>query len=253
MEYLTIEEARSRSGLRLVLTRGVPGPWGEAAKAIFTLRNVDYLPVQQMAGGDNPELVEWTRHRNAPVALYEDEAPRVRWLELLDLAERLGSGPSLVPEDREDRMFMVGLINEIAGETGMAWNGRLLMFHAGVAAQGADAAKNPMFVDYLYDAAAIEAAIVKIQGFVNYLAAHIKAQQGRGSHFLVGSGLTAADVYWVYFSNMLETLPQEQCSVSDGLRNTWGVLAKSLSGYDPILVEQRNRILAEHLVLPLDF
>ena len=35
MEYLSVEEAKNRSGLRLVLTRGVPGPWGEAAKAIF--------------------------------------------------------------------------------------------------------------------------------------------------------------------------------------------------------------------------
>jgi hypothetical protein len=141
MEYLTVEEARERSGLRLVLTRGVPGPWSEAAKALFTLRNVDYAPVQQIAGGDNPELVEWTRHRNAPIALYENEAPRVRWLELLDLAERLGSGPSLIPENRDDRMLMLGLINEIAGERGMSWNARLLMFHAGIVAQGPGAAK----------------------------------------------------------------------------------------------------------------
>ncbi len=68
MEYLTIEAAREQSGLRLVLTRGVPGPWSEAAKAILKLRNVDYVPVQQLAGGENPELVEWTRHRNAPIA-----------------------------------------------------------------------------------------------------------------------------------------------------------------------------------------
>ena len=100
MDYITVEEARNRAGLRLVLTRGVPGPWGEAAKALFGLRNVDYTPVQQIAGDPNPELVEWTRHRNAPIALFDDEPPRVRWLEILDLAERLGRGPSLMPEDR---------------------------------------------------------------------------------------------------------------------------------------------------------
>lgn len=253
MEYLTVAEARKQPGLRLALTRGVPGPWSEAAKAIFTLRNVDYVPVQQLAGGDNPELVEWTRHRNAPVALYENEAPRVRWLELLDLAETLGSGPSLVPEDRDDRMFMVGLINEIAGEGGMAWNARGLMFHAGIVAQGPAAAENPMYADYRYDGEEIEANTVKIQGFLDYLAAHIKAQQGKGSHFLVGSELTAADVYWAYFSNMLELLPAEQCPVPDGLRAVWGVLAQSITGYDPVLIEQRNRIFADHLLLPLEF
>jgi hypothetical protein len=52
----------------------------------------------------------------------------VRWLELLDLAERLGSGASLYPDDRDDRITMVGLINEIAGENGFAWDARLIMF-----------------------------------------------------------------------------------------------------------------------------
>jgi hypothetical protein len=253
MEYLSVEEARQLSGLRLALTRGVPGPWSEAAKAIFTLRNVDYVPVEQMAGGQNDELVKWTGHRNAPVALYEKEAPRVRWLELLDLAERLGSGPSLMPEDRDDRILMVGLINEIAGEGGMAWNARSLMFHAGVQAQGPEAADNPMYADYQYDAAVIDANRTKIEGFLAYLSAQITAQQAQGSHFLVGSQLSAADVYWAYFSNMLELLPPEQCAVSDGLKDTWGILAQSISGYDSILIEQRNKIFADHLLLPMNF
>jgi hypothetical protein len=34
LEYLDVEEARSRSDLRLVLIAGVPGPWGEAAKGL---------------------------------------------------------------------------------------------------------------------------------------------------------------------------------------------------------------------------
>jgi glutathione S-transferase len=253
LEYLSVEEARRRSGLRLALTRGVPGPWSEAAKAMFTLRNVSFLPVQQIAGDDNAALVEWTGHRNAPIALYENEPPRVRWLELLDLAERLGTGPSLMPENRDDRVFMVGLINEIAGENGMAWNARILMFHATVDALGPDAANNPMYAEYRYDKNAIDSSIEKIESFLSYLASHMEAQRNVGTHFLVGRAFSAADVYWAYFSNMLKTLPQEQCPVSDGLRRTWGVLAKSISGYAPILIEQRNRIFAEHLELPLNF
>ena len=253
MEYITVEEARNRSGLRLVLTRGFPGPWSEAAKAIFTLRSVDYVPVQQLAGDPNVELVEWTRHRNAPIALFENEPPRVRWLELLDLAERLGSGPSLMPEDRTERMFMVGLINEIAGERGMAWNARLLMFHAGIMAQGDEAAKNPMYAEYRYDPEAVEPARLEVESFLDYLASHIKAQRAEGSRFLVGHRLTAADVYWAYFSNMLKTLPPEKCPAPKALRDMWGVLAKSISGYDPVLIEHRDDIFAGHLVLPLDF
>jgi glutathione S-transferase len=253
MEYISVEEARTRPGLRLVLTRGVPGPWSEAAKAIFRLRNVDYVPVAQIAGDPNAELVEWTRHRNAPIALYENEAPRVRWLELLDLAERLGSGPSLLPESRDERMFMVGLVNEIAGERGMGWNARLLMFHASILAQGETAPQNPMYAEYQYDPALIEVSTERVVEFLDFLAAHIKQQRGRGSHFLVGDQLTAADVYWACFSNMLQTLPPEQCPAPKGLRDIWGVLAKSIPGYDPVLIQHRDRIFADHLVLPMEF
>jgi hypothetical protein len=253
MEYLTVEEARKRPGLRLALTRGVPGPWSEAAKAMFKLRNVSFLPVEQIAGADNTALVEWTGHRNAPVAMYDNEPPRVRWLELLDLAERLGTGPSLMPPDINDRMYMVGLINEIAGENGMAWNARILMFNASIQAQGPDAANNPMYAEYRYDKNAIDSSRTKIEHFLRYLAAHIAEQREKGSDYLVGNAFSAADVYWAYFSNMLETLPQDQCPVSDGLRFIWGVMAKSIAGYDPILIEQRNRIFAEHLALPLEF
>jgi hypothetical protein len=35
MDYLTIEQAHERDVLRLVLTASVPGPWSEAAKALF--------------------------------------------------------------------------------------------------------------------------------------------------------------------------------------------------------------------------
>ncbi|MEO2172477.1 MAG: glutathione S-transferase family protein [bacterium] len=254
MKYLSVEEARNRSGLRLVLTRGVPGPWSEAAKAIFQLRNVDYVAVEQKGGGRNPELIEWTRHRNAPIALYENEAPRVRWLELLDLAERLGSGPSLVPGARSDRMFMVGLINEICGDTGLAWNARLLMLNAGYMAIGPEAAvKNPMYAEYQFEADAAESIKDKIESFLAYLADHIKAQKDKGSDHLVGNQLTAADVYWAYFSNMLEALPPEQNPMPEGLRKSWGVLAASISGYDPILIQQRDRTFANYLSLPLEF
>jgi len=251
MEYLSVDEAINRPGLRLVLTKGVPGPWSEAAKAIFKLRNVEYSPVEQKAGGRNPELVEWTRHRNAPIALYENEAPRVRWLELLDLAERLGSGPSLMPAERTERMFMIGLINEIAGEGGMAWNARVLMLNMAYQALGAEAAaKNPMFADYQFDPDSLDRMKTRVEHFLVDLSAHIKAHD---SDYLIGSQLSAADVYWAYFSNMLQPLPPEQNPMPDIVRKSWGVLAASIDGYDPVLIEQRDKIFARHLTLPLEF
>ena len=146
MDYLSVEEARDLSGLKLVLTGGVPGPWSEAAKALFNHHKVPFHPVLQVGGQSNDALVAWTGHRNAPVAVLNDEAPRVRSMEILELAERLGSGQSLIPGDREARIRMVGLINEMAGEQGFAWHCRAILLDtwaSQIYQAGQDA--NPMF------------------------------------------------------------------------------------------------------------
>ena len=41
-EWLSPEEARNHDGLRLVLTVGVPGPWGEAAKGLLVAKNIPF-------------------------------------------------------------------------------------------------------------------------------------------------------------------------------------------------------------------
>ena len=254
MEYLSVDAAKNKPGLRLVLTRSVPGPWSEAAKALFRLHNVDFIPVEQKGGGRNLDLLEWTRHRNAPIALHEDEAPRVRWLEILDLAERLGSGPTLIPADRSQRIQMIGLINEIAGEGGLAWNARHLMLNVAYQTHGAEGTqKNPMYKDYQYNPETINLTKEKVEGFLADLAAIITSQKASGSDYLVGTQFTAADVYWSYFSNMLEPLPTEQNPMPDGLRQTWAILAWSIGSYDPIVIEHRDECFSQHLGLPLDF
>ncbi len=79
MEYLEVEEAIERPGLRLVLTAGVPGPWGESAKYILRVKNIPYAPVRQLGGLPNDALQRWTGMDNAPIAVYEDERPRAGW------------------------------------------------------------------------------------------------------------------------------------------------------------------------------
>jgi hypothetical protein len=37
-QYVSVDEAIRRSGVRMVVVGGVPSPWGEAAKAFFTSR-----------------------------------------------------------------------------------------------------------------------------------------------------------------------------------------------------------------------
>jgi hypothetical protein len=254
MDYLTVEQAKNKSGLRLALTRDVPGPWSEAAKAVFRWHELDYAAVEQIGGRANAELVAWTGHRNAPIALYNDEPPRVRWQEILDLAERLGNGPSLYPDDIDQRIQVVGLASEICNEGGMAWHARMLMLNVTYQAHG-DVVfeKNPMFREYGFSDVAVKTAIDRVEQILEYLAKTIKSQKAAGSIYLVGESMTAADIYWACFSNMLEALPPEVNPMPDSLKQGWSALAKSISGYDPILIEQRNAIFEKHLWLPLEF
>lgn len=250
LQYLSIDEARQATGLRLVLTRGVPGPWSEAAKAVFRHHGVTFAPVEQLGAQANPELVEWTGHRNAPVAMYNDEPPRVRWQEILDLAERLGWGNSLYPSDRSQRIDAVGLSSEIAGEQGFAWNCRLIMFDSMVKSAGEEAArKNPMLNEYRYDADTIPNAVSEVRGFLDDLASRIK--QGNG--YLVGDQFSAPDLYWAYFSNLLFPQPEDINPMPDYLRKTYHIPARAIGDFDPVVIEHRDRIFQRHLELPLTF
>ena len=249
MEYLSVEQARAKQGLRLVLTAGVPGPFGEAAKALFRHHNVDFFPVRQKGGQDNPELVAWTRHRNAPIALYNDEAPRVRWLEILDLAERLGNGPTLF-RSIDERIAMIGLINEIAGENSLIWQARILMLHETVLAVGEQKPDNPMLQDYLYDQAAVEPARQRILALMDYLTKHInKSKNG----YLVGNNFTAADIYYAYISNVIRPQPHELNPMPQGLRTSYEMLEKLFGKAPSVLIDFRDRIFEKHLELPVNF
>lgn len=254
MQYLTVEQAKQESGLRLVLTRDVPGPWSEAAKAVFRWHNVAFKPIEQIGGRDNAELVAWTGHRNAPIALLDNEPPRVRWQEILDLAERLGSGPSLYPADIEPRIRAVGIASEICNEGGLAWHARMLMLNMTYQAYG-DVVfdKNPMFREYGFSEESVTSAVNRIEQILGYLAETIHTQRSAGSPYLVGDSFSAADLYWAYFSNMLQALPPEDNPMPDSLRQGWSALAAGISGYDQVLIEQRDAMFAKHLTLPLEF
>lgn len=263
MEYTAIDEAREATGLRLVLTAGVPGPWSEAAKGLFRVRNVDYIPVLQRGGGENEELVAWTGHRNAPTAMYNDEPPRVTALDLINLAQRLGKGPSLVPERIEDRVTMFGLLNELAGEGGFAWSARTLMFKGMIDTVGEAAmANSPMLRDYHYNAQEVATAPGKIIAVLDALAAQLAQQSGvantaDGGRYFCGGQLSALDIYWACFSQMVDPLPAEVNPMPQSLRDTWGLTAKALAAadyrIDPALLRHRDYIFPNYLQWPLDF
>ncbi len=97
MDYVTASEARELPGLRIALTAGLPAPWSMAARCMFDVKGISYIPVVQHAGQPNEDLVAWTGHRNAPVVMLVDEPARTNWADIIELGVRLNPVPRLVP------------------------------------------------------------------------------------------------------------------------------------------------------------
>jgi glutathione S-transferase len=254
MEYKTVAEAKNLPGLRVALTVGGPAPWSMSAKSIFYVKKIPYIPVAQQGGQANEELVAWTGHRNAPVAVYNDEPPRTGWYEILLLAERLAPTPSLIPQNVEDRAMMIGLSNELCGEEGFTWQTRHLMFDSLVKAQGDAFKKNPMYSAYGYSEQNAAAAPAKIKLVLEALSARLRKQQAAGSRYFIGGQLTALDLYWANMSQVIDPYPPEKNPMPDFFRQIWAPVRGAVeSAIDPILIAQRDYIFEQHLTLPLDF
>ena len=257
MDYQSVAEARNQKGMRLALTAGVPGPWGEAAKGVFKLRKVDYAPVLQELGGANEELVAWTGYRNAPVAVFEDERPRAGWSEILLLAERIGSGPTLVPRDPAERAQMMGLAHEICGEQGLGWTRRLSLVHPALEA-GPDHpgfAFSKLFGEmYGYTVELGAAAERRCIDLLGVLSKQLAAQQAQGKRYLVGDHLSAADVYWATFAALIVPLPQDVCPMSDDFYAMYDSASPAVrAAASPELMAHRDFVYESALGLPLDF
>jgi glutathione S-transferase len=265
--YVDVPQARTMAGLRIVATPGSIAPWSEALKQIFDLKRVPYVLVAQQLPGPDLELQEWTAQNSAPVAVWNDERPRSTWLEQLYLAERLAPAPPLIPAAIQDRILMMGLINEIGGETGLAWCGRLRFLHAqlraaaaarpaaGSAADQARVQAQQLGAKYGYTAQSAEGATAKMVQVLQGLSAQLERQRARGSRFLVGDGLTALDIYWAAFCNTFDPPPAQWCpAMPDNQRTAMARRAPAIdAALSPGLIEHRDYVYRTWLKLPIDF
>lgn len=255
-EYVDIETARKAHGLRLVLTRGVPGPWGESAKGIFWVKRIPYLRVAQEAGGANAALVEWTGSANAPVAVYDDEPPRSSWIDILRLAERIAPEPALIPEDSHVRAAMFGYANELCGELGFGWNRRLTLIDKMLPRDGdplrGEGPAQTLGRRYGYSRDAAAKAPARSAAILAALSALLRDQYAAGRRFFVGDRLSALDIYWAAFAALVEPLPPDLCPMPDYLRPFYVLEdGEARAAADPLLLEHRDRIYQDYLELPL--
>lgn len=254
MKYIPVEEAIDAPGLRLVLTAGLPGPWGEAAKSIMAYKQLAYTAVRQDGGGENAALRDWTGQTSAPVAVYDDLPPACHWLDLLMLAERLAPDKPLVPQDCAERIQVLGLSALIAGVDGFGWHRRLQMLAPMLTLPNPPEMIVRLGAKYGWSTQAHSGATARLQAISAELDRILVRQQAAGSDYFVGSAPTAADFYWANFAAMLKPLPHKVNPMPDYMRaNYESGDAQTLACLTPALEAHRDRMYQRHISLPLDF
>ncbi len=254
MNYLSVEEAITAPGLRLVLTAGVPGPWGESAKAILSYKGLEFTPVHQQGGGENEALRTWTGQTSAPVAVYDDLPPVCHWLDLLLLAERLAPDKPLVPRNCPDRIQVLGLSALIAGVDGFGWHRRLHMLAPMLVLPEPPQMIRRLGVKYGWSPQAYAEATARLQAISAELDSQLARQHAAGSDYFVGSVPTAVDFYWANFASMLKPLGPVDNPMPDYMRASYeSADAETRACLTPRLEAHRDLMYQRHIALPLDF
>jgi hypothetical protein len=251
-EYVSVEQAIARGGLRMVVVSDVPSPWGEAAKGILHIKRVEWAAVRLVY--DSEPLERWAGQRSGPIAIYEKELPRSGWAEILLLAERLAPAPALLPRDSNERALLFGLAHEICGEAGLGWSRRLQLVHAGLQRTGGFPERVAKYLarKYGYSPELGASAGARVAELLGMLAARLQLQRERGSRYYMGDAMTALDVYSATFMAMFAPLPAEQCAMEPTARAAFELRdAQTAAALDPILFAHRDMMYATHLELPL--
>jgi glutathione S-transferase len=252
VEYVEFEAARDARGLRMVVVSGVPSPWGEAAKGILQVKQIPWTAVRLDPRSD--AMASWTGERSGPVVVYDDEAPRSGWAEILLLAEHLAPEPALLPLDPEDRALAFGLSHEICGEMGLGWARRLAAVHTGLKNEGGFPAGVAGYLGDKYGYRKEEGDYygARVVSLLEMLSRRLHAQREVGRPYYLGTELTALDIYSATFMALFAPLSDEQCPMPAAIRGAFesidDVTAKAV---DPILLEHRDLVYAKHLELPL--
>jgi glutathione S-transferase len=253
LDYRPFSEIVDSPGLRIVLVKGLPSPWGQAAKTIFEIKGLDYVAAPWLVGEANAEIVAWGGEASAPIVAWAKEKPMHRWIDILYLAERLAPKPSLIPANVSQRALMIGLSHEICGEMGIGWNRRLQLFAPAYASGKPPEGISRMGGKYGYNERDTRAAGERIVASLAALKAQLESQYARGARYFIGDSLSALDIYWTAFANLLDPLPKEQCPMPEEWRPAFTLADPVVRAVlDPLLLEHRTRIFREHFRDPME-
>src|SRR5690348_2320070 len=249
VQFVSVEEAKARPGLRMVVVGKVPSPWGEAAKGFFRIKGLDFVAVR--LAYDDPALKQWAGQLSGPVVFNDDEPPRSGWAEILMLAERLAPSPPLLSLEPTARGREIELANDFCGERGLGWTRRLQLVLASTRKAGGFPERVAAYLGgkYGFDAAQASTYGPRVVLLLGRFAAALRAARGP---YYFGDRLTAVDVYSAAFMALLKPLPEAQCPMEPWARAAFEYLDdETRAAVDPVLLEHRDMMYARHLETPL--
>ncbi len=205
--FISLEEAAQMTeGTRITFIPGVQALYAEALKNICFVKDIPIIrALHPMMGMDKvtgedrqARLYELTKQTGLPTMFHNDERPRNVWTEQLALAENIGglNSPMLIPKNYQHRVEMFGLCAVVLAEDGLLWNMRIL-------------SDGPLGRKYGYSDEASVAAPAKIAEVIALIDTRLKQQAERGSKYLVGDALSAADIYWATMGMSVMATPPE--------------------------------------------
>ena len=120
-EYVSVEDAIPRHGVRMVVVGDVPSSWGEAAKGILYVKGIEWVAVRLVY--DSEPLREWAGQRNGPVLVYENERPRSGWAEFCSSRSALRPALRCFPQTRPTAPWFSGSRTKSAASRGLGGRG----------------------------------------------------------------------------------------------------------------------------------
>ena len=254
--FISIADARADRGLRMACLRGVPSPWTEAAKGIFHVKSLDCQYAAQRREDEDNAIAAWAGNSSVPVVAYENEPLRTGWAEILLLAERLAPQPALIPEAADQRALLFGLAHEICGEMGFGWCLRLHMLKqslshdpaGGEATQGfPPQVTNSLAGKYGFNPADVAMAKGRAISILGLLDERLK-----NNRYLLGSEMSAADIYWATFANMLTPLSEDLLPAAPMIRNIYNNRDPDLdAAMTQRLRDHQSLVYEQYLELPV--
>lgn len=241
-KFISLDEAAAMTtGTRVTFAPGMPAVFSESLKNICFVKGVPlirvvhpHMGIDKATGKDRQaRLYELTSQTGLPTMFHNQERPRNVWTEQLALAERIGAAgtPSLVPDDMELRAEVFGLCAVVLSEDGMIWNMRNLI-------------DTPLGRKYGYSEEASAAAPAKIAAVISLIDRRLESQKQRGSRYLVGDALTAADVYWATMSITILPPPPEIMPLTR--QNERGLKYFARNSKIPVIAEALSKRIEDH-------